>query len=150
MERRRKEDIHYLMQNSFRSFFSTARTKISIQLLISGSRDSMNKRDLEEGSRGSPYPCLHGNSPSSDTYREKQAHFYDCQFSDAGWAIFLGDIHTGFRLPDMVHRKDLSASIHSGACSILPKWPYCSSRAPKNSTWRRSQALDATILATTI
>lgn len=49
MERRRKEDIHYLMQNSFRSFFGTARTKISIQLFISGSLDSLNnwKRDLE-------------------------------------------------------------------------------------------------------
>lgn len=37
------------MQNSFRSFFGTARTKISIQLFISGSLDSLNnwKRDLE-------------------------------------------------------------------------------------------------------
>lgn len=49
MERRRKEDIHYLMQNSFKSFFFTARTEISIQLFISGSLDSLNnwKCDLE-------------------------------------------------------------------------------------------------------
>lgn len=116
MERRRKEDIHYLMQNSFKSFFFTARTEISIQLFISGSLDSLNnwKRDLEEAL----IPGLHGNSPSSDTFREKEAHFYDCQSSDAGWAVFFGDIPTGFRLPDSAKKR--SATNHPFWCLQQP------------------------------
>lgn len=104
------------MQNSFKSFFFTARTEISIQLFISGSLDSLNnwKRDLEEAL----IPGLHGNSPSSDTFREKEAHFYDCQSSDAGWAVFFGDIPTGFRLPDSAKKR--SASNHPFWCLQQP------------------------------
>lgn len=148
MERRRKEDIHYLMQNSFRSFFFTARTKISIQLFISGSLDSLNnwKMDLEGALTT---VCMATALPQIPSERSRHI-FMTASLQLQDWAIFLGDIHTGFKLPDMVHRKDLPPTNNSGACSSLPIWSYCSSPAPKTSTWRRSQALDATTnLATT-
>lgn len=135
VERRRKEDIHYLMQNSFRRFLFTARTKISIQFFIPGSLDSLNnwKRDLE----GALTPvCMATALPQIPS--ERRRHIFDCQSSDAGWAIILGDIHNGFRLPGTVHR-DLPPTTHSGACSSLPIWPYCSSPDPKFSIKRRSQ-----------
>lgn len=129
MERRRKKDIHYLMQNSFRSFFCTARTKISIQLFTSGSLDSLNnwKRDLE----GALTPaCMATALPQTPS--ERSRHIFMTESSDTGWAIFLGNIHIGFRLPDMAHRKDLSPTTLSGACSSLPSMALLLLTSPQN------------------
>lgn len=132
-----EERRHSLFDAEFiQKLLFTARTKISIQLFISGSLDNLNnwKRDLE----GALTPaCMATALPQIPS--ERSRHIFDCQSSDAGWTFFLGDIHTGFRLPDMVHRKDLPPTTHSDACSSLPVWPYCSSPDPKISIKRRSQ-----------
>lgn len=126
-----EERRHLLLDAEFiQKLLFTARTKTSIELLISSSLDSLNKwkkRDLEEAL----IPNLCGNSLSSGTFRENQTRFSNCQSSTARWAVFLVDVHTVSRLPAKVHRIDLPPATHSGTsrCGLpascqLPKPPH--------------------------
>lgn len=98
MERRRKEDIHYLMQNSFRRFLFTARTKISIQFFIPGSLDSLNnwKRDLE----GALTPaCMATALPQIPSERSRRIFAVSLQMQDEQLSLGIFIMALGFQTP---------------------------------------------------
>lgn len=148
MERRRKKDIHYLMQNSFRSFFCTARTKISIQLFTSGSLDSLNnwKRDLE----GALTPaCMATALPQTPSERSRHI-FMTVSLQIQDEQFFLGIFILALGFQTWCTEKICLQPPFLVPAAASQVWPYCSSSAPKTSIRRRSQALGATNLATTI
>lgn len=99
MERRRKEDIHSLVDVEFiQKLLFTARTKISIQLFVSGTQDCSNKWKKEDLEGALTPACMATAFPQIPSKRTRHV-FSDCSFSNAGWTIFLRDIHAGFRLP---------------------------------------------------
>jgi len=143
-ERRRSLfDVEFIQKLLF-----TARTKISIQLFISGSLDSVNKwkkKDLEGALIPACMPTALPQIPS-----ERIGHVFltvslqtqDGQFSSGAFILALG-FQT--RCTEVI-----CLQLHYGACRSLLMWPHCSPLAPKTSTRRMSEALDATNLATII
>lgn len=87
------------MQNSFRSFFGTARTKISIQLFISGSLDSLNnwKRDLEGALTPACMATAHPQIPA-----ERSRHIFmtvSLQMQDEKFSLGIFILALGFQPP---------------------------------------------------
>lgn len=127
----------------------TARTKISIQLFISGSLDSLNKwkkGDLE----GALIPACVATAlpqiPSQRTghiFLTASLQLQDGQFSSGIFVLALG-----FQ-PRCTKEICLQPPtlVPAAASQCSPAAPH---QPPKTSTWRMSQDLDATNLAATI